>query len=182
MSQIHLHGCKIIPPHFLSALFGLIYRPRDFASYMLGIFIGNLLLYLAFYIIMKVSEAAGSRSTWARGWRCRQLRSLCFSPAAPQLREGPPHPALLHRGHRSGVGRCPVFFLPESQQLGGKRSLVFFQGVVSLHLSSDHLASLSLCASCCLSFLYPLKQKLSLKTLISTHKCSTNGTLSSLSG
>ncbi|XP_046515866.1 SID1 transmembrane family member 1 isoform X1 [Equus quagga] len=36
------------------AFFGLIYRPRDFASYMLGIFICNLLLYLAFYIIMKL--------------------------------------------------------------------------------------------------------------------------------
>uniref|UniRef100_A0A8C4XXC8 SID1 transmembrane family member 1 n=1 Tax=Gopherus evgoodei TaxID=1825980 RepID=A0A8C4XXC8_9SAUR len=40
------------------AVFGLVYRPRDFASYMLGIFICNLLLYLAFYIIMKVKEAA----------------------------------------------------------------------------------------------------------------------------
>ncbi|XP_073929258.1 SID1 transmembrane family member 1 isoform X2 [Castor canadensis] len=39
------------------ALFGLIYRPRDFASYMLGIFICNLLLYLAFYIIMKVRSS-----------------------------------------------------------------------------------------------------------------------------
>lgn len=40
----------------LSAIFGLVYRPRDFASYLLGIFICNLLLYLAFYIIMKVME------------------------------------------------------------------------------------------------------------------------------
>ncbi|XP_044797875.2 SID1 transmembrane family member 1 isoform X5 [Bubalus bubalis] len=39
------------------ALFGLIYRPRDFASYMLGIFICNLLLYLAFYIIMKLRSS-----------------------------------------------------------------------------------------------------------------------------
>ncbi|KAF5923964.1 hypothetical protein HPG69_010395 [Diceros bicornis minor] len=39
------------------ALFGLIYRPRDFASYMLGIFICNLLLYLTFYIIMKLRSA-----------------------------------------------------------------------------------------------------------------------------
>ncbi|XP_021566768.1 SID1 transmembrane family member 1 isoform X1 [Carlito syrichta] len=39
------------------ALFGLIYRPKDFASYMLGIFIGNLLLYLAFYIIMKLRSS-----------------------------------------------------------------------------------------------------------------------------
>ncbi|XP_044107340.1 SID1 transmembrane family member 1 isoform X4 [Neovison vison] len=39
------------------ALFGLVYRPRDFASYILGIFICNLLLYLAFYIIMKGTPA-----------------------------------------------------------------------------------------------------------------------------
>ncbi|XP_077628021.1 SID1 transmembrane family member 1 [Crocuta crocuta] len=39
------------------ALFGLIYRPWDFASYMLGIFICNLLLYLAFYIIMKLRSS-----------------------------------------------------------------------------------------------------------------------------
>ncbi|XP_011795967.1 PREDICTED: SID1 transmembrane family member 1 isoform X2 [Colobus angolensis palliatus] len=39
------------------ALFGLIHRPRDFASYMLGIFICNLLLYLAFYIIMKLRSS-----------------------------------------------------------------------------------------------------------------------------
>lgn len=39
------------------AIFGLVYRPRDFASYLLGIFICNLLLYLAFYIIMKLRSA-----------------------------------------------------------------------------------------------------------------------------
>uniref|UniRef100_A0A8D0GJ83 SID1 transmembrane family member 1 n=1 Tax=Sphenodon punctatus TaxID=8508 RepID=A0A8D0GJ83_SPHPU len=39
------------------AVFGLVYRPRDFASYMLGIFICNLLLYLAFYIIMKLRNS-----------------------------------------------------------------------------------------------------------------------------
>ncbi|XP_069491966.1 SID1 transmembrane family member 1 isoform X2 [Ambystoma mexicanum] len=39
------------------AIFGLVYRPRDFASYMLGIFICNLLLYLAFYIIMKLRSS-----------------------------------------------------------------------------------------------------------------------------
>uniref|UniRef100_A0A7M4ETU1 SID1 transmembrane family member 2 n=1 Tax=Crocodylus porosus TaxID=8502 RepID=A0A7M4ETU1_CROPO len=41
----------------LSAIFGLVYRPRDFASYLLGIFICNLLLYLAFYIIMKLRSS-----------------------------------------------------------------------------------------------------------------------------
>uniref|UniRef100_A0A803YRC7 SID1 transmembrane family member 1 n=1 Tax=Meleagris gallopavo TaxID=9103 RepID=A0A803YRC7_MELGA len=39
------------------AIFGLVYRPRDFASYILGIFICNLLLYLAFYIIMKIRSS-----------------------------------------------------------------------------------------------------------------------------
>ncbi|XP_075819410.1 SID1 transmembrane family member 1 isoform X1 [Microtus pennsylvanicus] len=39
------------------AFFGLFCRPRDFASYMLGIFIFNLLLYLAFYIIMKLRSS-----------------------------------------------------------------------------------------------------------------------------
>ncbi|XP_034812997.2 SID1 transmembrane family member 1 isoform X1 [Pan paniscus] len=53
------------------ALFGLIYRPRDFASYMLGIFICNLLLYLAFYIIMKVRAGAGSGCLGPSGRRRR---------------------------------------------------------------------------------------------------------------
>ncbi|XP_038201158.1 LOW QUALITY PROTEIN: SID1 transmembrane family member 1 [Arvicola amphibius] len=39
------------------AIFGLLWRPRDFASYVLGIFIFNLLLYLAFYIIMKLRSS-----------------------------------------------------------------------------------------------------------------------------
>lgn len=51
-------GCLMSILHSLSAIFGLVYRPRDFASYILGIFICNLLLYLAFYIIMKVKQAA----------------------------------------------------------------------------------------------------------------------------
>jgi len=40
------------------AAYGLIMRPNDFASYLLAIGICNLLLYFAFYIIMKVSGAA----------------------------------------------------------------------------------------------------------------------------
>lgn len=36
------------------AAYGLIMRPNDFASYLLAIGICNLLLYFAFYIIMKV--------------------------------------------------------------------------------------------------------------------------------
>lgn len=44
-----------VPP--ARAAYGLIMRPNDFASYLLAIGICNLLLYFAFYIIMKVSEA-----------------------------------------------------------------------------------------------------------------------------
>lgn len=36
------------------AIYGMVYTPRDFASYLLIIFLTNLLLYIAFYIIMKV--------------------------------------------------------------------------------------------------------------------------------
>ena len=36
------------------ALYGMIWTPSDFASYLLIIFLTNLLLYIAFYIIMKV--------------------------------------------------------------------------------------------------------------------------------
>uniref|UniRef100_A0A8C3XM17 SID1 transmembrane family member 1 n=1 Tax=Chelydra serpentina TaxID=8475 RepID=A0A8C3XM17_CHESE len=49
--------CLTLSLPSLSAVFGLVYRPRDFASYMLGIFICNLLLYLAFYIIMKLRSS-----------------------------------------------------------------------------------------------------------------------------
>lgn len=41
-------------PSFRAA-YGLIMRPNDFASYLLAIGICNLLLYFAFYIIMKVN-------------------------------------------------------------------------------------------------------------------------------
>lgn len=36
------------------AVYGLIERPPDFASYVLAIFITNLMLYTTFYIIMKL--------------------------------------------------------------------------------------------------------------------------------
>ncbi|KFW85145.1 SID1 transmembrane family member 2, partial [Manacus vitellinus] len=41
-------------PSLPSAAYGLIVRPNDFASYLLAIGICNLLLYFAFYIIMKL--------------------------------------------------------------------------------------------------------------------------------
>ncbi|NXH78472.1 SIDT2 protein, partial [Hydrobates tethys] len=43
-------ACPCLP----SAAYGLIVRPNDFASYLLAIGICNLLLYFAFYIIMKL--------------------------------------------------------------------------------------------------------------------------------
>lgn len=48
-------------PCLPSAAYGLIVRPNDFASYLLAIGICNLLLYFAFYIIMKVG---GERAVW----------------------------------------------------------------------------------------------------------------------
>uniref|UniRef100_A0A2K6UK09 SID1 transmembrane family member 2 n=1 Tax=Saimiri boliviensis boliviensis TaxID=39432 RepID=A0A2K6UK09_SAIBB len=44
------------------AAYGLIMRPNDFASYLLAIGICNLLLYFAFYIIMKVGGASWAPS------------------------------------------------------------------------------------------------------------------------
>ena len=37
-----------------SAIYGIVKQPSDFASFLLAIFIVNLLMYFAFYIIMKV--------------------------------------------------------------------------------------------------------------------------------
>ncbi|XP_062474468.1 SID1 transmembrane family member 1 isoform X7 [Pezoporus occidentalis] len=70
------------------AIFGLVYRPRDFASYILGIFICNLLLYLAFYIIMKVKGGScscpvpGAPVSKGKGWVSLSGCSLCSCGAA----------------------------------------------------------------------------------------------------
>lgn len=66
-------ACPCLP----SAAYGLIVRPNDFASYLLAIGICNLLLYFAFYIIMKVGvePSAPSRQGRAgqdRGGHCCQ--------------------------------------------------------------------------------------------------------------
>ncbi|CAL4200295.1 unnamed protein product, partial [Meganyctiphanes norvegica] len=39
------------------AIFGVVSTPKDFASYLLIIFLTNLLLYMAFYIIMKLRHS-----------------------------------------------------------------------------------------------------------------------------
>lgn len=48
------YGCMFFLSSLCRAAYGLIERPNDFASYLLAIAICNLLLYFAFYIIMKV--------------------------------------------------------------------------------------------------------------------------------
>ncbi|NXN56213.1 SIDT2 protein, partial [Rynchops niger] len=59
-SRVHGHGRRggcadpTAGPCLPSAAYGLIVRPNDFASYLLAIGICNLLLYFAFYIIMKL--------------------------------------------------------------------------------------------------------------------------------
>lgn len=59
------------PTPSFRAAYGLIMRPNDFASYLLAIGICNLLLYFAFYIIMKVSGRGGAAALLygARGGR-----------------------------------------------------------------------------------------------------------------
>lgn len=55
-------------------------RPNDFASYLLAIGICNLLLYFAFYIIMKVNGKGWSSCSalWGRGGALGE-RKLCMS-------------------------------------------------------------------------------------------------------
>lgn len=63
--------CSVHRPLFpRRAAYGLIMRPNDFASYLLAIGICNLLLYFAFYIIMKVGRSRASSlscSAWGGG-------------------------------------------------------------------------------------------------------------------
>ena len=54
MQSAGLNDDIIFPFPLRRAAYGLIERPNDFASYLLAIAICNLLLYFAFYIIMKV--------------------------------------------------------------------------------------------------------------------------------
>lgn len=42
-------------PYVYRSIVGLVTTPSDFASYLLAIMIVNMLLYLSFYLIMKVS-------------------------------------------------------------------------------------------------------------------------------
>ncbi|KAG7223086.1 hypothetical protein INR49_015845 [Caranx melampygus] len=57
------------------AAYGLIERPNDFASYLLAIAICNLLLYFAFYIIMKVCGVVRGSSVWR--WCVFSSRQSC---------------------------------------------------------------------------------------------------------
>lgn len=72
--------CVFSPPLSLSvcsAAYGLIERPNDFASYLLAIAICNLLLYFAFYIIMKVCSRASV--LYIHGNKSRRLAEAVFS-------------------------------------------------------------------------------------------------------
>lgn len=116
-------ACPCLP----SAAYGLIVRPNDFASYLLAIGICNLLLYFAFYIIMKVQAGcAGAACPVGRAGQGRAplsdpaCTSTRASPAAPQRRAHQAHPLALHRRHLSGVGLCPLLLLPGAQHLAGK--------------------------------------------------------------
>jgi hypothetical protein len=42
---------------YFSAIFGAVEHPGDFATYLLAIFIGNLMFYTIYYTIMKVMTA-----------------------------------------------------------------------------------------------------------------------------
>lgn len=95
----------------LSAIFGLVYRPRDFASYILGIFICNLLLYLAFYIIMKVKkgDVAVSGLPASEGEGIGLLLAAVWTPAVLQRCMGRPLWGLgWDKGLALGRGCCAV--------------------------------------------------------------------------
>lgn len=68
------------------AAYGLIERPNDFASYLLAIAICNLLLYFAFYIIMKVCVCAYIHCSHT-GFRA-ELGFQSFFCICVQLRSG----------------------------------------------------------------------------------------------
>uniref|UniRef100_A0A8C3GN91 SID1 transmembrane family member 2 n=1 Tax=Cairina moschata TaxID=8855 RepID=A0A8C3GN91_CAIMO len=114
------------------AAYGLIVHPNDFASYLLAIGICNLLLYFAFYIIMKVraEPVRGGHRGWAF-WGCSArgcppglLGAPCVvtpaSPPAPQRRAHQAHPPALHYRHLRGLGLRPLLLLPGAQHLAGR--------------------------------------------------------------
>lgn len=69
------------------AAYGLIERPNDFASYLLAIGICNLLLYFAFYIIMKVPLSFAPAFFILAQLKRKFLSNLNVS-TFPQLRSG----------------------------------------------------------------------------------------------
>lgn len=106
------------------AAYGLIVRPNDFASYLLAIGICNLLLYFAFYIIMKVPflwpgvllslEGGGP----PRGPPMAPLTTPF--PAAPERRASAAGLPALHCLHLRGVGLRPLLLLPGPEHLAGE--------------------------------------------------------------
>lgn len=109
------------------AAYGLIERPNDFASYLLAIGICNLLLYFAFYIIMKVPLSLSLFRSLAL-LICIlpnievpvESESFCHVSAAAKRREDPVSGAGVHPVHRRGLGLRSLLLLPGSQHVGGQ--------------------------------------------------------------
>lgn len=117
-------ACPCLP----SAAYGLIVRPNDFASYLLAIGICNLLLYFAFYIIMKVGAEpwapTGPAGRAGQGWALLPAPPHTVtpaSPAAPQWRAHQAHPPALHHQHLRGLGLRPFLLLPGPKHLAGEQ-------------------------------------------------------------
>lgn len=110
-------GMDLSPPVGRAA-YGLIERPNDFASYLLAIGICNLLLYFAFYIIMKVTPpfAPALFISMQLKWKSELFNLF---PAAKR-REDQVSGAGVHPVHRCGLGLRSLLFLPGSQHVGGQ--------------------------------------------------------------
>ncbi|KAM6334419.1 SID1 transmembrane family member 2 isoform 24-T24 [Alca torda] len=105
------------------AAYGLIVRPNDFASYLLAIGICNLLLYFAFYIIMKVrTKPPGPRGGCMPGGEGRDRQPCQLLPAhrprpLPQLRSG------------ERIKLIPLLCIVGTSVVWGFALFFFFQGL-----------------------------------------------------
>ena len=67
---ISMDMCTLWNILFYRAVYGALKHPSDFATFLLAIFIGNLMIYCSFYIFMKVCEKWRylSKSYWTLLW------------------------------------------------------------------------------------------------------------------